>query len=632
MELRARTKTTPPKPKKQSGQRSRELSALYFERILPEWRNPKWASSEFWRAAVLNEPIAIICRETLIANVLSFDWKIEPRDSTKRDELKDEIDYYTRFFEDTGEYSYSQITEWVGTDLLDLPFGSGVEKGYLRDDPNERLIWIELLDGGTLFPTGNRKWPVGQALYENPLDQVFFPQHAISRVYMSPRTRIREEGWGMAPPEKIFLSIELLRRGDAYYANLLLDTPEVGILDLMDMEKESAESWIKSWKDLLHGIDSFKIPVLYEHTTKAEFIPFKRSPTEILFDKTTLRYAAICCAGYGLSLSDIGIQAVTRSGETLAGSIRQERKSKRTGINRTKRSFEQFWNSLLPKYLKFKFIDLDDEVSVALGRARLANATAFSQYVAMGIFTPEEARQQTIADGLISISVPETLTEEQKMELAKIQAQRQPERPSMLGKPVQPSAGGRGEMKSMATQKDVINTSLKSMLDPDNIYLKMVLPLTEKKLELSSEGIVEDHAYEILDQMWSDVFGDKELRSLVEYNLQSIGEEIFDFIDWCEFPIAQIKQEWKEIFRSVVLDNNTVLETKFLDNLEQLLLNSENLIRDKLSQLIISYKLYALSGIDDLSIKSQLKLLYNWSAKHIADSIAKILENLLEGD
>jgi hypothetical protein len=91
------------------------------------------------------------------------------------------------------------------------------------------------------------------------------------------------------------------------------------------MEHSAAEEWITAFKSMILGnpIDALKIPVLYEHTKPAEFIPFGKPPSEIMFDTTTLKYAQILSAGYGLSLSDIGMSTAANGGETLAGSIRQ---------------------------------------------------------------------------------------------------------------------------------------------------------------------------------------------------------------------------------------------------------------------------------------------------------------------
>jgi hypothetical protein len=429
----------------------------------------------------MRQPVAMDCRETLISNVLSLDWKIEPIDSEQRDELKDTIKYYTKLFTYNGDYDYSEIIEWIGRDLLDLPFGGAAEIGREGDDPTGKVLWINLLDGGTLFPSLNQDYPVGQRIKEFADATVYFPYYAIARVYMSPRTEIKRWGWGMPPPEKIYLALEMLNRGDIYYAGLMLDTPQVGVLDLMDMSKDSAEKWIDSWKTLLGGVDPFKIPVLYEHEKKAEFIPFTRSPTEIMFDSAVAKYAALVASGYGMSLSDIGYSAKTNGGETLAGTIRQERQTRRTGLTRVKRKLEYFFDKILPEELYFKFIDLDDEQSVAKGRARLADATAWAQYIDKGMFTAQEARLQVMADGLVTISIPEEIPPEAAKAMKDKLAS--PERPSMLGRPIAPSSGGQGEV-------------LQSLLDADPEFRSFFTELEEK-----FPGLGEDEQQNVLKEL-----------------------------------------------------------------------------------------------------------------------------------
>ena len=68
----------------------------------------------------------------------------------------------------------------------------------------------------------NALHPVGQSLRELPSYTVYFPWYSINRLYSSPRTDIKRKGWGMPPPEKIFLALVSLSRGDLYYANLII--------------------------------------------------------------------------------------------------------------------------------------------------------------------------------------------------------------------------------------------------------------------------------------------------------------------------------------------------------------------------------------------------------------------------
>jgi len=438
-----KVKTTPPEPSRTKGQHSLDIPD-YLQRFVPYWGRPDWYDAKMWRNTVLRQPIAVACREHLVSRLCALDWKIEPRDSRMRDELQDEIRYYTAFLNYTGEYDYVDILEWIVQDLLDIPFGGACEVGREGDSEMGRVLWIQLLDGGTLFPTLNYGFPVGQYVPEAQ-KTVYFPHHAINRVYLSPRTDIHREGWGMAPPEKIYLAIELLNRGDEYYAKLLLDTPEAGILDLGDMEKESAKEWLDSWRSLLGGIDPYKIPVLYEHSTPANFIQFSRSPNDLMFDKATFKYASLIAAGYGITLNDLGLAATSGGGgDTLAGSIRSERITRRSGFARLKRKIKYFFDRLILPALELKFIDLDDEFSVALGRARLASATAIVQDIQSGMITPEEGRLQQIADGLFTISMPEHLPKE----AVPSETVNTPERPGLLGNPISPSQGGYGEIRS----------------------------------------------------------------------------------------------------------------------------------------------------------------------------------------
>lgn len=449
-----RVKTTPPsKRSREKYQRSLDIPD-YLYRIIPNWGQPTWLSADVWRRFVRSQPLAMICRNTLISQITALDTIIDVRDSNKRNELSDTIRYYERLIEDFNGIGYAGAIEWILGDTLDIPFGGAVELGWENDTPpyetyfdsessnQSKLLWVLPLDGGTLFPTGDKDFPVGQTV-PGETRTIYFPSYAINRIYFNPRPELQYEGWGMPPPEIAYLAIEMLNRGDKYYADLLLDTPEVGILDLGDIDESSAKKWIESWRNLLNGIDPFKIPVLYGHESPAHFINFVRPPTELMFDKVIYHEATILAAAYGITTSDIGLGA-SPSGESLAGAIRQERKTKRTGIALLKRKLCFFFNKMLPPELEFKFNDLDDEISVALSRARLANASAWEILVRNGVFSPNEARQQTIADGLISISVPEEIEDDEKANLGDSEVD--VENRFRVRESVPPSQGGQGEI------------------------------------------------------------------------------------------------------------------------------------------------------------------------------------------
>lgn len=287
----------------------------------------------------------------------------------------------------------------------------------------------------------------------------------------------------MAPPEKLYFAVEMLNRGDKYYANLLLDVPTAGILDLGDMEKSSAEEWITAFKTFVADqTQSFRVPVLYEHNNPINFLPFGKVPNDIMFDRITLKYAALTASGYGMSLSDIGLQTTSASGETLAGSIRQERRTKKTGFARVKSKLKSFFDRILPDTLEFNFVDYDDELNVALGRARLATGQAFTAFRQMGLFSPQELRSQSIQDGLVSISMPDQIpTDAKPDETVKPNGE-----PELLQGGKAPSMGGEGEVKSF----DSVSFKPKSRT-LNNVVKNLVEDVTPKIVSYI-RGISED--------------------------------------------------------------------------------------------------------------------------------------------
>lgn len=393
--------------------------------------------------------MAMICREALIMVVQSMPWRIVARKLEDAKTYEEELEYYTWLFENE-DGGYDIHTELICQDALDLPFGAASELGWEGDDPGNNLAWFKHMDGATLFPTYSRDYPVGQHLLEQPANIVYFPDYAVSRMHYTPRPEIRRQGWGMAPPEKIYLAMELLFRGDQYYANLLLDTPEAGILDLGDASYEGAKAWLEGWRALLTGPDPYKVPVIAEHTVPTNWIGFTRSPVEMMFDKAISRYSMIVAAGYGISLSDIG-ESFVGGANTLAAAIRQERRTKRTGLGTLEKKLIAYRNRQLPKYLKFEFIDLDEELLVAKGRARLANSMALSNLVTNGIISPSDAQEQLIADGLLTVPLtsPETIAADQAKLAASSSNGTRPKQQirEIMQDPVPASEGGMGEIK-----------------------------------------------------------------------------------------------------------------------------------------------------------------------------------------
>ena len=147
-----RVKNTLPMPSREKGERNIDPARNYFNRAILPLQVPSHLTSEQWRYIVMRQPIAMACRETLIANILDLDWKIEPRDTTQRDELKSQIKDHTKKFTDSGTMDYTTHIEWICKDCLDLPFGAGTETVREGDKPDGEVVYFEPLDGGTLFP------------------------------------------------------------------------------------------------------------------------------------------------------------------------------------------------------------------------------------------------------------------------------------------------------------------------------------------------------------------------------------------------------------------------------------------------------------------------------------------------
>lgn len=594
-------------------EREGQLSAMggiqnFFIRNVPLWNPPAWQEADWWRMFVEKQGIAAICRDTIANYLNSLDWAIVARDSEKRDELKPRIKHYTKLFERGNAYywdlDFSSQVEFFVKDLFTLPFGTASEIGRLDDSPTGKVVWIRPIDGGTLAPTLNFDYPIVQSAPGTDLFPVFFPREFVSRVYLSPRTELRREGWGYAPPERIWRSIEMLSTGDNYYAKLMLDTPEAGMIDLGDMEKTSALQWIESLKDLLYGINPLKIPVLYEHTTTAKYIPFGRPPSELMYDSVTMKYAAILAAGYGLTLSDIGFPSSSGGGDTLAGTIRMERVGKSSGKALAKKKWESYSNRILDPALKWQWIDYDDERNVSKGRARLASAQAADIWVRNKVFTPSEIRQQNLADGLISIDVPETVDPNSPEFPIPPSPFGAPagggSRGRSLGNPVNPSQGGQGEVipqqivqrsardasvgiaKAVCHSNEVLATlieTVKGNLAPEEVgiweeyvdgYLVGKSDIEEPKLKNVLDDICNRAKTIISEQMWTiDIaraISDKvmEVESEVQtdkalYRLSQKAEEDFisgksDDLNSEEELIVDLSKH-KEDLHGVIFDN-----------------------------------------------------------------------------
>lgn len=376
---------------------------LSMYRIMPTWTQPLSVDGNIWREIARKQPVIADCVTNLTMYAQSLPWDIRVRDVEKIDKLQSSVETYKKIFVNAQDGAgYLTYISLLLQDFYLLPFGGGTET--IRY-PDKTLYSIRQIDGATLFPYDDKNMPVMQYVpaFGNPNRSVnlYFTPDELVRMYQFPRPEIHRRGWGMAQPEKIYFALELLNRGDKYYANLLLDTPEAGLLDLGDMSEASATKWLESFKNLFTGIDAFKIPVLYEHTIPANYLPFGRAPNVLEFENITMRYIQLVTAAFGITPSDLGIKGGGGSG--LSGQIREERQSRSTGKAFIRNHLLEHFNRILPDEFQFIFVDTDDELLVARGRARSANAVAGRNLIESGAITPAEWRKQLKTDGLITI-------------------------------------------------------------------------------------------------------------------------------------------------------------------------------------------------------------------------------------
>ena len=387
---------------------------MYFYRNLVPFANPEWMDGNRWRIIARSQPVVMDVISSLTMYIHGLPWDIRAKDPKRTKELENEIKYHIDVFnsaqDGAGILPYMEL---LLEDFNMIPFGAGTETVRYKPnrgdlDPRGKLYKILSVDGATFFPAND---PTGNVVavqvppYSKNADaqNIVFNKNELVRMYRFPRPELIRRGWGMPPLERVFLAVELLSRGDKYYANLLLDTPEAGILDLGDMTQESAEKWISSARIMFSGLEPFKVPVIAEHTTPVKWIPFGRPPSELLYNETYEKYAQLVTAAYGLTLSDIGWRG--SSGNSLAGAMREDRKSRATGYATVRKYLETHFSLMLPNELVFKFIDIDDEALAAKGRARSANAVAGRNLIEAGIFTPLQWSQQMVADGLVTIPI-----------------------------------------------------------------------------------------------------------------------------------------------------------------------------------------------------------------------------------
>lgn len=380
----------------------------FIVKAVPQYYTPNLDGSA-WRRVVRNVPIAGLCRQRLISYIRSMEWSISARD-IKSGDFETDIDYYTSVI-------LADFDNWIDKtlqDALDMPVGGTIEvvrydkKAKIKHNgkaltPSEKghVAKVVHVDGATLYPTGDERYPLVQRY---GTERVTFPSESIGRIIMSPRPEIDMLGYGMAPPELIYLALRMVYAGDVYFGGLIEDAPESGILYLGNITEEDAANWLEGFRTLFTGGSQFKVPVTYGEQPPA-MIPFSRSPVDITFTEQQMKYAKLITAAYGLKLSDLGIDG---GEQTLAGKIRDQVAARLTGFGTIQNFVENLINnSVLPSYLKFRFRIKDPEQLIQTNRARVLALQWAKTAIDAGVLSAETIRKQLSSDGLFTIDIEE---------------------------------------------------------------------------------------------------------------------------------------------------------------------------------------------------------------------------------
>lgn len=378
--------------------------------------NPFGITPTQWRSIVARAPVVSLCIRTLSMQVCAIPWKIVADNNN-------EVDFYTELIDNANAESFDLFVERVVEDMLSVPFGGAVEPVRTRDGD---LAGLYHVDGGSLFPTYDQDHPYVQVDPDNSLRRVYYTDEQLERVVWAPMADMRNYGWSKPPVMEVFGAVEALMRSDVFYSQFLANTPEAGILDLMDMKKADAEEWLKSWQQLMMGIDPLKIPVLYQHEHAAQFIAFARTPSEISLPEIVKRYAEIVVAAFGMNISDLGLFEHTN---TLAGTSRMQETSKRQGLGSIMRKLARTINRSLPKGVKFEWDPVDETDRLKKAQSQKARADTLKilatpdPTTGQAIFSLEAIRKQAISDGLMPAFTMEDIALLEK-QLADEQAER----------------------------------------------------------------------------------------------------------------------------------------------------------------------------------------------------------------
>jgi len=393
----AKTKT-PPAP---AAKGIREPQSI--TRQVATFFDPLTLSAKHWRRVVAQAPVVGACVQTLIMQITGLNWKIESDD----EELTERFTLLLNMA-DNGAGMESLLSR-VAEDTLTMPFGGAFELGVY---PDGEVAWIAHLDAGLMAPTYDEKFPYRQVNPYDALHPKIFKSTEVSRIKWQPQADIAYYGWTKTPCMASLPAIQGLLRSDRFWQTLLTDSPPAGILVIPGMSENEARDWLSGWKTMMAGIDSLKVPLLplqgtEKGTAEAKFISFAQTATEAELPDLVKRYSEQVTANFGMNTGDLGLFGQELR---LAGATKLIELSKRQGLARLLKQFARAINTdVLPDGVTFKWEDVELEDTVRKAAAKNQTSIALGNLVSQAGLPPHIAIAQAIADGIITVAVPEEL-------------------------------------------------------------------------------------------------------------------------------------------------------------------------------------------------------------------------------
>lgn len=361
--------------------------------------NPTLFTADQWRL-VAKEPITKLCIRHINREISALEYKI----TSENDGDEDTIKYYTDKFDNADDGDGWDI--WISRMLQDamiLSIGGNSEAA--PDDITGMLGGLYHIDGATLYPTYDPSIPFVQINPYNGLDRVYFLKNDVLRLILQPRTDLLRKMFQEAPVESAFPAIDALAKIYMFYIKQLSDTPMAGVLDLMDMKESEVIDWAKSFREMFEGIDPLKIPLLYDHTKPAKFIPFGRTPQDMSIIETFKHFTEMVCSAFGLSITDLRI---FEHMNTRAGSDASQKVTARSGVGYYAQAIEDLINNKILKTaisgIKFAFVLGATGQEQAEATLNLTRAQTLIALVGTNpILKPQDALAQADKWGIITV-------------------------------------------------------------------------------------------------------------------------------------------------------------------------------------------------------------------------------------